>query len=99
MPLHVPHGRLSCGAASRRPRGPPGIREQMEAPLEGTWEIVYKEAVAQRRPHARRRSQAPDPRVPAVRRQAHKVQHHLVACREERAGRKSRTHAAPQGEE
>ena len=34
-----------------------------------------------------------------MRRQAQKLQHHLVACREKWAGRQSRAHAAPQGEE
>ena len=42
---------------------------------------------------------APDPRVPAVRRQAHKLQHHLMVCREKRAGQPASTHAASHGED
>ena len=87
-------------ASGRCPWGPPGILEQTPPPpLEGASEIIHREAVAQRRPHTGRHSQAPDPRVLAVRPQAHKLQHHLAACRKEWAGRKPRAHAAPQGEE
>ena len=39
------------------------------------------------------------PRVAAVRRKAHQLQHDFVARREVRAGRKPRAHAAPEGEE
>ena len=71
----------------RRPRGPPGIWQERRAPLKGAGVVVHKEAVARWRPYAGRRPQAPDPRVPALSRQAHKLQHHLVASRKERAGR------------
>ena len=50
-------------------------------------------------PHARRRPQAPGPRVAAVRCQAHQLQHDLVARREVRSSREPRAHAPPEGEE
>ena len=86
-------------AAGRCPRGPPGIREQRRPPLEGAVEIIQEKAVTVQWPHACRRSQALGPRVAAVRRQAHQLQHDFVARREVRAGRKPRAHAAPEGEE
>ena len=97
----APRGRLSCGVASGTLLGGAcggllayGSRDG--PPSKGTWEIVHKEAVSQRRPHAGRRSHAPNPRVPAVHRLAHEQQHHLVACREERAGRNP-AHTRPAG--
>ena len=62
-------------AAGQSPWGPPGIWEQWGAPLEGAGEIIHEKAVTVLRPHARRRPQAPGPRVAAVRRQAHQLQH------------------------
>ena len=40
-------------------------------PLEGAGEVVHQKAVTVQWPHASRRTQAPDPRVAAVRRQAY----------------------------
>ena len=50
------------------PRGPPGIREQGRPPLEGAVELIHEKAVTVMWPHAPWRSQAPSPRVAAVRR-------------------------------
>ena len=79
-------------ASRRRELGPPGIREQGGGggSLEGAWEVVHRKMVAQRRPHAGGRAQAPDPRVPALHRQAHKLQHHL-------APKAPRTRGPPRG--
>ena len=78
-------------ALGRRPRGPPGIRQEGRPPLEGAGVVVHEKTVTRWRPHAGRRSQAPDPRVPEVCRQAHKLQHHLVACCEKWTGRQAST--------
>ena len=84
----APRG-CALDASGRGLWGPPAIREQspLPPPMGGAWEIVHKETVAEGLPHAGRRSQALDPRVPAVRRQAHKLQRYLLVCREERAGK------------
>ena len=100
VPAPAPNGRPRCEAASGTllggARGDPVAYGSMGGGwgLERAWEIVHKEMVAQRR-SARKRSQALDPQVTAVRRQPHKLQHHLVARGEERVGRKPRAHAAP----
>ena len=86
-------------AAGWGPRGPPGIREQRGAPLEGAQEIIHEEAVAVLRLYARWRPLAPGPRVPAVRQQAHQLQHDLVARREVRPCQEPCAHAPRKGEE
>ena len=72
-------------AARRGPRGPPGIRQQGRPPLRGAGEVIHEKAVTVLWPHARRHRQAPGPRVAAVRRQVHQLQHDLVARRELRS--------------
>ena len=60
-------------AAGRGPRGPSGIGQQGRPPLRGAREIIHEKAVTVLWSHARRRPQAPGPRVAAVRRQAHQL--------------------------
>ena len=84
-------------AAGRSPRGLPGIWKQGGPPLEGAGEIIHEKAVTVLWPHARRRPQAPGPRVAAVRRPAKQLQHDLVARREVWSCREPRAHAPPRG--
>ena len=86
-------------AAGRCPRGLPGIRKQGKPPLGGAGEIIHEKAGTVLWPHARWRPQAPGPRDAAVHRQAHQLQHEVVARREVRASRKPRAHTAPEGEQ
>ena len=72
-------------ALGRCLRGPPSIPQEGCPPLEGAGVVVHEKTVTQWRPHAGRRPQAPDPRVPAVCRKAHKLQQLLAACREKLA--------------
>ena len=65
--------RCERDAAGRGPRGPPGIGQQGRPPLRGAGDVIHEEAVTVLRSHARRRPQAPGPRVAAVRRQAHQL--------------------------
>ena len=69
--------------ARGRPGGPPGVWQERRPPLNEAGVVVHEKTVAKWRPYTGRRRQAPDPRVPAVSRQAHKQQHHLVASCEE----------------
>ena len=86
-------------ALGRGPGGPPGVREERRPPLKGARVVIHEKTDARWRPYMGRRPQVPDPRVPAVSRQAQKLQHHSVAICEEPAGRWAGTWTAPQGEE
>ena len=61
--------------------------------------MIHEKAVTVLWRHAHRRPQAPSPRVAAVRRQVHELQHDLAAHREVRSSREYRAHAPPEGEE
>ena len=69
------------------PWGPPRVRYEWRPSHGGAGVVVHEEVVAQRRPYAGRRPQAPDPRVPAMGRQGHKLHHHLMASCEDEASR------------
>ena len=78
-------GLLAYGSSPRRPsRGRGKWYIRKRWPSSGRMRVGAR----RRRTHA-----------PAVGRQADKLQHHLVARRKERAGRKPRAHTAPQWEE